>query len=183
MAFSNEQQRKHGDQHAALWNSRDGLGRRLESGGSGARDRVRFKTGVWLQFEEFRCSNLTKINIAHTSALLEKAKLKGAVSLGLPPEADVSSEDLAQVKRGSAILAKALHATAALKGDYLGGVIYSALRKFARAPSIAGRANAVTVIPIGARGAQIQRQYWVRGRQSLRDQFAQYRGAGVALYR
>lgn len=95
-----------------------------------------------------------KIDIAHTSALLEKAKLKGAVSLGLPPEADVSSEDLAQVKRGSAILAKALHATAALKGDYLGGVIYSALRKFARAPSIAGRANAVTVIRDLAREAR-----------------------------
>jgi hypothetical protein len=57
------------------------------------------------------------------------------VSLGLRAEADVSSVDLVEVRRGSAILAKALHATAALGGDYLGGVIYSALKKYTRSAS------------------------------------------------
>jgi D-psicose/D-tagatose/L-ribulose 3-epimerase len=87
-----------------------------------------------------------KIDLAHTRALLEKAKLKASVSLGLSTDADVSSEDLAEVRRGSAILAKALHAAAVLGGDYLSGVLYSALKKYGRGASIAGRANAVAVI-------------------------------------
>jgi D-psicose/D-tagatose/L-ribulose 3-epimerase len=87
-----------------------------------------------------------KIDLMHTRELLEKAKLKAAVSLGLATDADVSSEDLAEVRRGGVILAKALHAAAALGGDYLSGVIYSSLKKYGRGASIAGRANAVAVI-------------------------------------
>jgi hypothetical protein len=41
----------------------------------------------------------------------------------------VSSSDLAEVRRGAAILGKALHAVATLGGDYLGGAIYSAMKK------------------------------------------------------
>src|SRR5260370_13884464 len=85
-----------------------------------------------------------KIDLAHTRALLKEAKLKAAVSLGLSTDADVSSEDLAEVRRGSAILAKALQATATLGGDYLSGVIYSALKKYGHGASMAGRANGVT---------------------------------------
>jgi D-psicose/D-tagatose/L-ribulose 3-epimerase len=95
-----------------------------------------------------------RIDLDHTRALLEKAKLKAAVSLGLSADADVSSADLAEVRRGGAILNKALHAVATLGGDYLGGVIYSALKKYDRVASTAGRANAVAVIRDLAREAR-----------------------------
>jgi len=94
------------------------------------------------------------IDLAHTRALLEAAKLKAAVSLGLPADADISSANLDEVRRGGAILSKALHAVAALGGDYLGGVIYSALKKYDRVASPAGRANAVAVIRDLAREAR-----------------------------
>ena len=58
------------------------------------------------------------------------------------------------MRRGSAILNKALHAVATLGGDYLGGVIYSALKKYDRVASPAGRANAVAVIRDLAREAR-----------------------------
>lgn len=94
------------------------------------------------------------IDLGHTRELLKAADLKAAVSLGLSPDADVSSEDPAEVQRGGAVLTKALQATAALGGDYLGGVIYSALKKYGRTASMAGRANAVAVIRDLAREAR-----------------------------
>jgi D-psicose/D-tagatose/L-ribulose 3-epimerase len=96
-----------------------------------------------------------KIDLTHTRTLLDLQNIKAAVSLGLPAEADVSSEDLGEVNRGSAVLAKALHATAELGGDYLGGVIYSALKKYTQRASPAGRANAVAVIRDLAREARL----------------------------
>jgi D-psicose/D-tagatose/L-ribulose 3-epimerase len=96
-----------------------------------------------------------KIDLTHTRTLLELQSIKAAVSLGLSAEADVSSADLGDVNRGRAVLAKALHATAALGGDYLGGVIYSALKKYTRCASPAGRANAVAVIRDLAREARM----------------------------
>ena len=95
-----------------------------------------------------------RIDIAHTRSLLEGAKLKAAGSLGLPADADISSANLDEVRRGGAILSKALRAVAALGGDYLGGVIYSALKKYDRVASPAGRANAVAVIRDLAREAR-----------------------------
>jgi D-psicose/D-tagatose/L-ribulose 3-epimerase len=94
-----------------------------------------------------------KINLSHTRGVLDRTGLKAAVSLGLPADADVSSSDLTEVKRGTAILMKALHATHELGGDYLGGVIYSALRKYGCGSSLTGRANSVAVIRDLAREA------------------------------
>jgi D-psicose/D-tagatose/L-ribulose 3-epimerase len=96
-----------------------------------------------------------KIDLTHTRTFLDLQNIKAAVSLGLSAEADVSSADLGDVNRGSAILAKALQATVALGGDYLGGVIYSALKKYTRRASPAGRANAVAVIRDLAREARL----------------------------
>src|ERR1700722_13557133 len=96
-----------------------------------------------------------KIDLTHTRTLLELLNIKAAVSLGLSARPDVSSTDLGEVNRGSAVLAKALHATAALGGDYLGGVIYSALKKYTHRASPAGRANAVAVVRDLAREARL----------------------------
>lgn len=86
------------------------------------------------------------IDLAHTRMLLDREKIVGNVSLGLAPEADVSSTDRETVARGAALLRKALEATAALGGTHFGGVIFSALKKYSTAASDAGRANSVAVI-------------------------------------
>jgi D-psicose/D-tagatose/L-ribulose 3-epimerase len=97
-------------------------------------------------FIEISLFDPDKIDLTHTRTLLEHQNIQAAVSLGLPAEADVSSVDIVEVRHGSAILAKALHAPVALGGDYLDSVIYSALKKYTRWPSPAGRANAVAAI-------------------------------------
>lgn len=87
-----------------------------------------------------------RIDLEATRALLEAHDVTGAVSLGLGPHADVSSEDSAKVRAGTEILHKALAATRVLGGNYFGGVIYSALTKYSAPPSEKGRANSVAVI-------------------------------------
>lgn len=87
-----------------------------------------------------------RIDLEGTRSLLEREGIKGAVSLGLSPDADISSEDTAKVERGAEVLRKALNATVALGGDYLGGVIYSALTKYNRPSTRKGRDNSVAVM-------------------------------------
>jgi D-psicose/D-tagatose/L-ribulose 3-epimerase len=87
-----------------------------------------------------------RIDVAATRALLDRAGIRGAISLGLSLAGDISSEDPAAVRHGSEILHKALAATRAIGGNYLGGVIYSALTKYTRPATTRGRANSVGVI-------------------------------------
>ena len=69
-----------------------------------------------------------------------------AVSLGLPEQSDVSSEDRDTVQRGEALLADVVAATRDLGGTTLGGILYSAHRKYAAQPSALGRRNAIAAI-------------------------------------
>jgi len=94
---------------------------------------------------------------AHAKELLQRNNLKGAASLGLSPDADISSADGAKVRRGAHVLGKALECCATFGGDYLGGVISSALAKYGATPSEKGRANAVSVIRDLAREAGTHR--------------------------
>jgi D-psicose/D-tagatose/L-ribulose 3-epimerase len=103
---------------------------------------------------EIPVMNPDDFDAVHTKALLQKSNLKGAVSLGLSPDADISSADGATVRRGAACLSKALEHCATFGGDYLGGVIYSALTKYGATPTEKGRANAVAVIRDLARQAK-----------------------------
>ena len=93
-------------------------------------------------------------DIAYTRELLKTNKIAGAISLGLTPDADVSSADLAKVHRGAECLRKALEACVAFDGDYLGGVISSALTKYSGTATREGRANAVSAIRDLAREAK-----------------------------
>ena len=103
---------------------------------------------------EIPVMNPDDFDAIRTRALLDKHNIKGAASLGLAPDADISSADGATVRRGAACLSKALAHCATFGGDYLGGVIYSALTKYGAAPTEKGRANAVAVIRDLAREAQ-----------------------------
>ena len=95
---------------------------------------------------EIPVMNPDDFDAVHTKALLERHNIKGAVSLGLSPDDDISSIDGAKVRRGADVLHKALRHCATFGGDYFGGVISSALTKFDAIPTDKGRANSVSVI-------------------------------------
>jgi D-psicose/D-tagatose/L-ribulose 3-epimerase len=103
---------------------------------------------------EIPVMNPAEFDAVHTKALLDKFNIKGGVSLGLAPDADISSLDSAKVRRGADVLHKALKHCATFGGDYFGGVIYSALTKFGAIPTEKGRANSVSVIRELAREAK-----------------------------
>lgn len=69
-----------------------------------------------------------------------------AVTMGLPPAADVSSEDAAAVGRGKAVLADAVRAVRDIGGSRLGGILYSAHAKYSAPPTDRGRKNSVEAI-------------------------------------
>lgn len=83
------------------------------------------------------------VDTTMTRTLLEDHGLAAACSLGLDPEADVSSEDLAVVKRGRDLLAQAVDTAAGLGATDLCGVLYSVLAKYPGPISDRSRANVV----------------------------------------
>lgn len=87
-----------------------------------------------------------RVDTTRTQAQLARHGLAAACSLGLSFDTDISSEDADAVARGEALLNDALAVTRDLGGDYMGGVIYSALGKYDRPPTAAGRANCVAVL-------------------------------------
>ena len=67
------------------------------------------------------------IDTAMTRRLLEEYGLQGACSMGLPADADVSSEDPSVLAKGKKLLDRAVEVTQELGADYLCGVLYSQL--------------------------------------------------------
>lgn len=73
------------------------------------------------------------------------------VTMGLPPDKDISSEDAGAVKAGRRLLSDAVKAVRDIGGDKLGGILYSAHTKYNRQPTGDGWKNAAEVIgEIGA---------------------------------
>jgi sugar phosphate isomerase/epimerase len=68
-----------------------------------------------------------------TARLLQQHGLGTVTSLALPPDADIASADLDSVGRGEALLNDALAVSRDLGSAFMGGVLYSALRKYERA--------------------------------------------------
>ena len=75
------------------------------------------------------------IDTSHTKKVLTEYGMKGACSLGLSFDADINNEDPEIVKRGEARLMDALTVVEHLGGDYLGGVVFSALGKYKLPPT------------------------------------------------
>jgi len=86
------------------------------------------------------------VDVPRTKEILAAHELKVACSRGLPFDCDVSSDDPATVDRGLSLLRQAVRLTHDLGGDYFGGVLYGALGKYERQPTVAGRANAVGAV-------------------------------------
>ena len=76
------------------------------------------------------------------------------MSLGLAVDADINHDDSEIAKRGEARLMDALNVVEQLGGDYLGGVIFSALGKYKFPPTKKARDNAVAALKRLAIAAQ-----------------------------
>ncbi|WP_342023547.1 sugar phosphate isomerase/epimerase family protein [Arthrobacter citreus] len=86
------------------------------------------------------------IDVEYIRGLLADNGLAISATLGLDEATDVSSTDQAVVQAGRERLLGALHMVTELGGNFLGGVIYSKLGRYAEPVSETGRANSVESI-------------------------------------
>ena len=103
---------------------------------------------------EFSLHDSLNLDTAATKAELAAAGLQVACSRGLAFDADVSSEDTEVVARGEKLLHDSLEITHAIGGTHFTGALYSALGKYNRPLSAAGRANVVGMLSGLAKEAQ-----------------------------
>jgi D-psicose/D-tagatose/L-ribulose 3-epimerase len=90
-------------------------------------------------------------------ALAQRARsldIDVTVTMGLPPAADVSSEDASVVRAGEELLANAVRAVRDVGGTRLGGILYSAHTKYASKPTDRGRKNSIAAIAATAEVAK-----------------------------
>jgi D-psicose/D-tagatose/L-ribulose 3-epimerase len=85
----------------------------------------------------------SSVDTSMTRSLLDEHGLGASCSLGLDPDADVSSEDPAVVARGRDLLGQAVDVTAEIGATDLCGVLYSVLAKYPTPISERSRANVV----------------------------------------
>jgi D-psicose/D-tagatose/L-ribulose 3-epimerase len=102
-----------------------------------------------IEFAYLRPERFDLDALARRAAALDLAV---TVTMGLPPFADVSSEDAAVVRAGEELLANAVAAVRDVGGTRLGGILYSAHHKYAAKPSERGRKNSIAAI---ARAAEV----------------------------
>lgn len=99
--------------------------------------------------------NPRSVDVSMTVQVLREFGRSATCSLGLSLETDISSEDPDAVRRGSALLLDAVAVARDVGATYLGGVIYSAMAKYTRGPTSAGRRNCVdTLRAVAARAAE-----------------------------
>ena len=103
---------------------------------------------------EFPRLDPTKFDIGWLARRLRELDLQVAVTMGLPLQADISSEDEGAVKRGEELLRAAVSVTRDLGGQKLGGIIFSAHSKYSSMPTKRGRANSIATL---ARVAEMAR--------------------------
>lgn len=75
---------------------------------------------------EFSYIDPAQVDVKWLASRLKELNLDVAISMGLPPEGDISSDDTATVARGTDILKTAIALTRDLGGTKLGGILSSA---------------------------------------------------------
>ncbi|MCE6950683.1 sugar phosphate isomerase/epimerase [Cereibacter sphaeroides] len=101
---------------------------------------------AYLRPERFDLDRLARKAQAHDIQIV--------VTMGLPPQADVSSEDREVVAKGRALLSDAVKAVRDIGGVRLGGILYSMHGKYNRMPSAEGWKNSVDAIAATAEVAK-----------------------------
>lgn len=95
---------------------------------------------------EFPRLDPRKFDVAWLARRLEDYELAVTVTMGLPLEGDISSEDEAVVRRGAEILSDTIAITRDLGGHKLGGIIFSAHTKYRSLPTRKGWDNSVATL-------------------------------------
>ncbi|MFO1057154.1 MAG: sugar phosphate isomerase/epimerase [Dongiaceae bacterium] len=90
--------------------------------------------------------NPRAVDTAATARQLAEFGIAASASLGLAVETDISSPDRSVAARGEALLDEALGVCRDIGSKYLGGVIFSALRKYDAPPTRAGRDNCIAAL-------------------------------------
>jgi len=98
------------------------------------------------QLIEFPRLDPQKFDVAWLARRLRELDLKVVVTMGLPEDADISSEDSASVARGEEVLAEAVAVTRDLGGVKLGGIIFSKHGKYYDLPTKKGWDNSVAAL-------------------------------------
>jgi D-psicose/D-tagatose/L-ribulose 3-epimerase len=93
---------------------------------------------AYLRPEKFKLDQLAK--------LAQSLDVEIGVTMGLPLDRDISSEDAATVKAGQAMLEDAVRAVRDIGGNKLGGILYSAHTKYNRQPTRKGWDNSAATI-------------------------------------
>jgi len=104
---------------------------------------------------EFAYLRPEKFDLDRLATLARSLDVEIGVTMGLPLDRDVSSEDPATVAAGAAMLADAVRAVRDIGGNKLGGILYSAHTKYNRQPTRRGWDNSVAAI---ARTAGLARE-------------------------
>jgi D-psicose/D-tagatose/L-ribulose 3-epimerase len=95
---------------------------------------------------EFPLMEPASFDSATARRVVEGEGLHATSSLGLPLDADISSDDPSIVSAGRQLLDIALDKTAEMGGLHLCGVLYGSMRKHMAPVSASGRANSVAAI-------------------------------------
>lgn len=95
---------------------------------------------------EFAYLRPERFDLDRLGQLARSLDVEIGVTMGLPLDKDVSSEDPATVAAGTAMLADAVRAVRDIGGNKLGGILYSAHTKYNRQPTKRGWDNSVAAI-------------------------------------
>jgi D-psicose/D-tagatose/L-ribulose 3-epimerase len=95
---------------------------------------------------EFPRLNPKVFDVAALARLLQSRDMGVAVTMGLPPDGDISSEDPHKIARGEALLNEGVAVARDLGAKKLGGILFSMHGKYQSLPSPAGWRNSVDVI-------------------------------------
>jgi len=124
--------------HSFVWTggqTQDGLEMALRKSAEHGYRTIEF---AYLRPELFDLDRLAKV--------AQDLDVEIGVTMGLPREKDISSEDPHAVAAGMRMLSDAVKAVRDIGGNKLGGILYSAHTKYDRAPTKAGWDNSVATI-------------------------------------
>jgi D-psicose/D-tagatose/L-ribulose 3-epimerase len=132
--------------HSFVWTggqTQDGLEMALERSAACGYRTIEF---AYLRPEKFDLDRLAR--------KAQSLDIEIGVTMGLPRDADISSQDEAVVRRGEELLANAVKAVRDIGGNKLGGILYSAHTKYNALPTKQGWKNSVAAI---AKTAEVAR--------------------------
>jgi D-psicose/D-tagatose/L-ribulose 3-epimerase len=95
---------------------------------------------------EFAYLRPEKFDLGRLAKLAQSLDVEIGVTMGLPIDRDISSEDSSIVAAGKAMLADAVRAVRDIGGNKLGGILYSAHTKYNRQPTKRGWDNSAAAI-------------------------------------